>query len=97
MKDNVIIFDHPLILHKLSILRDKNTPSKEFRALVSEIATLMCYEATRDLVNGNYLGKGKNIQIPTIDIEEVKTLEGALKEILTLADISLNENDFNRK
>ena len=34
-------------------------------------------EATRDLVNGNYLGKGKNIQIPTIDIEEVKTLEGA--------------------
>ena len=49
MKENVIIFDHPLILHKLSILRDKNTPSKEFRALVSEIATLMCYEATRDL------------------------------------------------
>ena len=49
MKDNVTIFDHPLILHKLSILRDKNTPSKDFRALVSEIATLMCYEATRDL------------------------------------------------
>ncbi|MBR2892596.1 MAG: uracil phosphoribosyltransferase [Clostridia bacterium] len=49
MKENVTIFDHPLILHKLSILRDKNTPSKDFRALVSEIATLMCYEATRDL------------------------------------------------
>jgi uracil phosphoribosyltransferase len=49
MKENVTIFDHPLILHKLSILRDKNTPSKDFRELVSEIATLMCYEATRDL------------------------------------------------
>ncbi len=49
MKENVTVFDHPLILHKLSILRDKNTPSKDFRALVSEIATLMCYEATRDL------------------------------------------------
>ena len=49
MKENVTIFDHPLILHKLSILRDKATPSKDFRALVSEIATPMCYEATRDL------------------------------------------------
>lgn len=49
MNENVIILDHPLILHKLSILRNKNTSSKDFRALVSEIATLMCYEATRDL------------------------------------------------
>ena len=45
----VCIFDHPLIQHKLSILRDKNTSVKEFRELVSEIAMLMCYEATRDL------------------------------------------------
>ncbi len=44
-----LIMDHPLIQHKLSILRDVNTGSKEFRALISEIATLMCYEATRDL------------------------------------------------
>lgn len=49
MKENVTIFDHPLIQHKLSILRDKNTSSKDFRALVHEIAMLMCYEATRDL------------------------------------------------
>lgn len=41
--------DHPLIQHKLSLLRDKNTGSKEFRELVSEIAMLMCYEATRSL------------------------------------------------
>lgn len=43
------IMDHPLIQHKLSILRDVNTGSKEFRALTSEIATLICYEATRNL------------------------------------------------
>ena len=46
---NVCVFDHPLIQHKLSILRDKNTSVKEFRELISEIAMLMCYEATRDL------------------------------------------------
>ena len=45
----VCVFDHPLILHKLSILRDENTSVKEFRELISEIAMLMCYEATRDL------------------------------------------------
>ncbi len=41
--------NHPLLQHKLAILRDKRTSVKEFRELVSEIATLMCYEATRDL------------------------------------------------
>ena len=45
----VHVLDHPLIQHKLAILRDKNTGTKEFRALVSEIAGLMCYEATRNL------------------------------------------------
>lgn len=45
----ILIMDHPLIQHKLSILRDASTGSKEFRALISEIATLICYEATRDL------------------------------------------------
>lgn len=51
----ITIFDHPLIQHKLTIMRDKNTSSKDFRELVSEIAMLMCYEITRDL--------------PTTDIE----------------------------
>ena len=46
---NVVVFDHPLIQHKLSVLRDKNTSVKVFRELISEIAKLMCYEATRDL------------------------------------------------
>ena len=49
MNKNVTIFDHPLIQHKLSILRDEKTGVKEFRSLISEIAMLMCYEATRDL------------------------------------------------
>lgn len=43
------VLDHPLLQHKLSVIRDKNTSVKEFREIVSEIATLMCYEATRDL------------------------------------------------
>ena len=45
----VCVFDHPLIQHKLSVLRDKSTSVKVFRELVSEIAMLMCYEATRNL------------------------------------------------
>lgn len=45
----ITVFDHPLIQHKVSILRDINTPSKQFRELVEEITMLMCYEALRDL------------------------------------------------
>lgn len=43
------VMDHPLIQHKVSMIRDKNTGPKEFRELVDEIATLMAYEVTRDL------------------------------------------------
>lgn len=46
---NVKIFDHPLIQHKTTILRQKTTTNKEFRELVEEITMLMCYEALRDL------------------------------------------------
>ena len=45
----VHVFDHPLIQHKLAVLRNKNTSDKEFRELISEISGLMCYEATRNL------------------------------------------------
>ena len=51
----VFIMDHPLVHHKLAVLRNKETSVKEFRELVNEIAGLMCYEATRDL--------------PTMDVE----------------------------
>ena len=47
--DNIMIFDHPLIQHKISILRNKSTGTNEFRALIEEIAMLMGYEALRDL------------------------------------------------
>ena len=45
----VTVMDHPLLIHKMSLLRDKKTSSKEFRELVKEVAMLMCYETTRDL------------------------------------------------
>lgn len=47
--EKVHVLNHPLLQHKLSILRDARTGVKDFREVVSEIATLMCYEATRDL------------------------------------------------
>ncbi len=49
MDKNITITNHPLIQHKLTLMRKTCTASNEFRALVSEIAMLMCYEATRDL------------------------------------------------
>ena len=49
MSKNPMILDHPLVQHKVSHLRDKNTGTTEFKELVSEIAMLLCYEATRDL------------------------------------------------
>ena len=45
----IMVFDHPLIQHKVSMMRDKNTPCKEFRDLAREVAMLMAFEVTRDL------------------------------------------------
>ena len=49
MANKPLIMDHPLIQHKLTLLRDKRTGSKEFREMIAEVSMLMCYEATRDL------------------------------------------------
>lgn len=49
MENNVFIFDHPLLQHKLTIIRKKETGSKEFRELVEEVSSLMAYEMTRAL------------------------------------------------
>ena len=49
MRETTHIMDHPLVAHKMTILRDKNTSVKDFRELVSEIGMLITYEATRDL------------------------------------------------
>lgn len=70
MNNNVLIMDHPLIQHKLTYLRNKDTGSKEFRELVSEIATLICYEATRDLPL-------KEVEIETpVSVAKTKVLSG---------------------
>ncbi len=64
------IINHPLVQHKISLLRDKNTGTKEFRELVSEIAMFICYEATRDLPL-------KEIEIETpIAVARTKVISG---------------------
>lgn len=68
--EKVHVLDHPLLQHKLSILRDETTGVKDFRQVVSEIATLMCYEATRDLPT-------EEIEIQTpVAKAKVKTISG---------------------
>ena len=47
--DGVTVIDHPLVSHKLTLMRDKDTSTKSFRQLLREISLLLCYEATRDL------------------------------------------------
>ncbi len=49
MDQQIFVMEHPLVKHKISLLRDKSTGVKEFREIISEITMLMCYEATRDL------------------------------------------------
>jgi len=71
----VYVFDHPLIQHKLAILRDKATPTKEFRQLVKEIATLMTFEATRDL--------------PLKDVEIETPMEKTTVKMLAGEDIAI--------
>ena len=66
----VYVFDHPLIQHKTAILRDKDTTTKDFRKLVTEIATLMTYEATRDLPL-------KDVEVSTpLETTKFKMLDG---------------------
>ena len=66
----VHVMDHPLIHHKLAVLRNKNTPVKEFREVVGEIAALMCYEATRNLPT-----KEVEVQTP-VAVAKCKMLAG---------------------
>lgn len=68
--NNVFVMDHPLILHKISLLRDKNTQTKEFRELVSEISMLMGYEVTRNMPL-------KEVEIETpVGIAKTKVISG---------------------
>ena len=74
----VHVVDHPLVAHKLTIMRDKNTSVKEFRDLVSEIGMLITYEATRDLPLTT-----KHIETPICEME-APTLAGKKIAVLPI-------------
>ena len=83
----VQILEHPLLQHKLSILRDKNTGVKEFREAVGEIAALMCYEATRNLPT-------KEVEIETpVATAKVKFLAGKKLAIVPILRAGLGMVD----
>lgn len=83
----LVIMDHPLIQHKLSIIRDKTTGVKEFREVVSEIAMLMCYEATRDLPL-------KEVEIETpVAIAKTKVISGKKLAIVPILRAGLGMVD----
>ncbi|NLW89252.1 MAG: uracil phosphoribosyltransferase [Clostridiaceae bacterium] len=87
MQNNVFIFDHPLIQHKISLLRDKRTTTKEFRELVGELAMLMAYEVTRDLPL-------KEVEIETpIAIAKTKVLAGKKLAIVPILRAGLGMVD----
>ena len=81
------ILNHPLIQHKLSILRDKNTGVKEFREVVGEISALMCYEATRNLPT-------KEIEVETpVAVAKVRVLAGKTLAIVPILRAGLGMVD----
>ncbi len=83
----VIVMDHPLIQHKIGWIRREETGSKDFRTLISEIAMLMCYEATRDL-------KLKDIEIETpICKTTVKELKGKKMAVVPILRAGLGMVD----
>ncbi|HEY8500355.1 MAG TPA: uracil phosphoribosyltransferase [Clostridia bacterium] len=84
---NVFVFDHPLIQHKVSLLRDKNTSAKEFRELVAEISVLMCYEVTRDIPL-------KEIEIETpVGVARTKVISGKKLAIVPILRAGLGMAD----
>src|SRR5210317_544385 len=64
MENGVTVVDHPLVQHKLTIMRDKNTPTAQFRQLLREISQFLAYEATRDLALGTC-----EIETPLVPIQ----------------------------
>lgn len=87
MSSNVHIFDHPLIHHKLAIIRDERTGTREFRTVVGEIAALMCYDATRDMPT-------RDIEVKTpMGIAHCKTLTGKKVAIVPILRAGLGMVD----
>jgi len=83
----VVVLDHPLIQHKLAILRSKNTSVKEFRELIGEISGLMCYEATRNLPT-----KEVEVQTP-VAIAKCRRLAGKKLAIIPILRAGLGMVD----
>ena len=83
----VHVLDHPLIQHKLAILRSKNTSVKEFRELISEISGLMCYEATRNLPT-----KEVEVQTP-VAVAKCRRLAGKKMAIIPILRAGLGMVD----
>ena len=83
----VMVFDHPLIQHKVGVIRRKEVGTKDFRSIISEIAGLMCYEATRDL-------KLKDVEIETpIAKTTVKELSGRKLAVIPILRAGLGMVD----
>lgn len=83
----VVVMDHPLIAHKIGIIRRKDTGTREFRQLISEIAMLLCYEATRDLELGEV-----EIETPVAETT-VKELKGKKPAIIPILRAGLGMVD----
>ena len=87
MKENVFIMDHPLIQHKIGYIRRLDTGTKDFRQTISEIAMLICYEATRDL-------ELEDVEIETpICKTTAKTLKGKKMAIVPILRAGLGMVD----
>ena len=72
--ENVVIFQHPLIRHKVAILRDEKTSTKEFRELIEEITTLMTYEVLREGVPTSV----KTVKTPLETCEQTVVADNAI-------------------
>ena len=87
MSGNVHIFNHPLIHHKLAIIRNKDTGTQEFRTIIGEIAALMCFEATRDMPT-------RDIEVETpVGMAHCKTLAGKKVAIVPILRAGLGMVD----
>ena len=87
MSGNIHIFNHPLIHHKLAIIRNKETGTQEFRSIIGEIAALMCFEATRDMPT-------RDIEVETpVGIAHCKTLAGKKVAIVPILRAGLGMVD----
>ena len=95
---NVFPSPHPLVAHKLALLRDKNTEPKNFRELVREIAALLTYEATKDLETekSTIQGWAGPVQVEKIKGKNNSELEKASSKI-TGTEVKENQDNYGKR